>query len=89
MKTACRYDRCRFVGADSHLQDFDAEIVPPDAEQADIAHEAFVTYGKGHGHPAGLNFGDLFSYALAKARCVPLLYKGGDFAQTDIAAAGG
>lgn len=74
---------------DALLQAFDVEIVPPDAEQAAIAHEAFVAYGKGQGRPAGLNFGDLFSYALAKARGVPLLYKGGDFAQTDIATAVG
>ena len=65
------------------------EVVAVDAEQADIAHAAFVSYGKGTGHPAGLNFGDLFSYALAKARGVPLLYKGGDFAKTDITAAVG
>ncbi len=71
---------------DKLLEVFDVEIVPPDAGQAAIAHEAFVAYGKGRGHPAGLNFGDLFSYALAKARGVPLLYKGGDFAQTDIMA---
>ena len=63
------------------------DVVPVDADQADIAQTAFVTYGKGTGHPAQLNFGDLFSYALAKARGVPLLYKGGDFARTDIAAA--
>jgi ribonuclease VapC len=46
-----------------------------------------VTYGKGSGHPAGLNFGDLFAYALAKVRNVPLLFKGDDFAHTDIQAA--
>jgi ribonuclease VapC len=63
------------------------EVVAVDADQADIAHAAFVTYGKGTGHPAALNFGDLFSYALAKARGVPLLYKGDDFARTDIVAA--
>ncbi len=69
------------------LEAFDAEIVSPDLEQADIAHAAFVAYGKGSGHPAGLNFSDLFSYALANARGVPLLYKGDDFVHTDIAAA--
>jgi ribonuclease VapC len=72
---------------DSLLASFAVEIVSPDAEQADIAHAAFVTYGKGTGHPAQLNFGDLFSYALAKARGVPLLYKGDDFARTDVVAA--
>jgi ribonuclease VapC len=70
---------------DRLLGAFAVEIVPPDAEQADIAHTAFLAYGKGQGHPAGLNFGDLFSYALAKTHGVPLLYKGGDFARTDIA----
>ncbi len=64
-----------------------AQIIPFDAEQADIAHTAFVRFGKGTGHPAQLNFGDLFSYALAKARGVPLLFKGEDFAQTDVARA--
>ena len=63
------------------------EIVSPSPEELDIAHAAFVAYGKGSGHPAQLNFGDLFSYALAKARDVPLLYKGDDFVHTDIAAA--
>jgi ribonuclease VapC len=59
-------------------------IVPVDMEQADIADAAHVRFGKGTGHPAALNFGDLFAYALAKARGLPLLYKGADFAQTDI-----
>lgn len=65
------------------------EMVSPGAEEIAFAHAAFVQYGKGSGHPAGLNFGDLFSYALAKARGVPLLYKGDDFIHTDIAAAVG
>jgi ribonuclease VapC len=60
------------------------EIVPPGAAELDAAYEAFVTYGKGSGHPAGLNFGDLFSDALAKVRGVPLLFKGEDFSHTDI-----
>jgi ribonuclease VapC len=64
------------------------EIVSPGSKELELAHVAFVAYGKGQGHPAGLNFGDLFSYALAKARGVPLLYKGSDFARTDIAEAG-
>ena len=72
---------------DSILDVATFEFVSPVQEEIDIAHQAFVTYGKCTGHPAGLNFGDLFSYALAKARGVPLLYKGGDFARTDIAAA--
>lgn len=59
-------------------------IVPVTAEQAGLAQEAFIRFGKGNGHPAQLNFGDLFSYALAKAQGIPLLYKGADFAATDI-----
>ena len=60
------------------------ELVAPGPAEMDAAYAAFVAYGKGSGHPAGLNFGDVFSYALAKVRGLPLLYKGGDFAQTDI-----
>jgi ribonuclease VapC len=48
-----------------------------------LARRAFYDFGKGH-HPAGLNFGDCFVYALAKAMKEPLLYKGSDFAQTDV-----
>jgi ribonuclease VapC len=72
------------------LRDFDLfvtsagiELVPVDEEQARIARKAFRQYGKGH-HTAGLNFGDCFSYALAKVTGLPLLYKGGDFSLTDI-----
>jgi len=60
------------------------EIVPVDAEQADLARSAWRKYGKGR-HGAGLNFGDCFSYALAKFSGEPLLAKGTDFARTDIA----
>jgi ribonuclease VapC len=60
-------------------------LVPLDEEQIWIAAEAYVNYGKGRGHPAQLNFGDTFAYALASARVLPLLYKGEDFARTDIA----
>jgi ribonuclease VapC len=63
------------------------EIVPVDRDQADIAHTAFTRFGKGTGHPAQLNFGDLFAYALAKSRNIPLLFKGADFAATDVIAA--
>jgi ribonuclease VapC len=59
------------------------QIVPVDAEFADLARSAWRKYGKGR-HPAGLNFGDCFSYALAKATGEPLLAKGTDFAKTDI-----
>ncbi len=61
------------------------DVAPPGSAETDAAYAAFVAYGKGSGHPAGLNFGDVFSYALAKVRGLPLLFKGDDFAQTDIA----
>ncbi len=63
------------------------ETVAPGQAEMDAAYAAFVAFGRGSGHQAGLNFGDLFSYALAKVRGLPLLYKGGDFAQTDIGSA--
>lgn len=56
-----------------------------DADQAYVARDAFRRYGKGR-HPAALNFGDCFTYALAKMLDEPLLFKGNDFALTDIAA---
>jgi len=59
------------------------KIVPIDAELADLARSAWRKYGKGR-QPAGLNFGDCFSYALAKSSGEPLLAKGGDFARTDV-----
>lgn len=59
------------------------QIVPVDAEQAEIARSAWRKYGKGR-HPAALNFGDCFSYALAKFSGEPLLSKGTDFGLTDI-----
>jgi ribonuclease VapC len=60
------------------------EITPPTRADMDAAHTAFLAFGKGNGHRAGLNFGDLFSYALAKVRDLPLLYKGNDFSETDL-----
>ena len=59
------------------------ELVPLDAEQALIARTAFRDYGKRR-HRAGLNFGDCFSYALAKTLDEPLLFKGADFSSTDV-----
>ncbi len=62
-------------------------VEPVSAEQATIARAAYRDFGKGSGHRAGLDFGDCFSYALAKALDEPLLFKGTDFAETDIRAA--
>ena len=72
------------VLVDDLLRQPEFEIVPAGAEEAAAAYAAFVTYGKGSGHPAALNICDLFSYALAKSRSLPLLFKGDDFAKTDI-----
>ncbi len=58
-------------------------IVPFSVEQAQLASEAFLKFGKGR-HPAKLNMGDCFSYALAKSTNQPLLFKGNDFTHTDI-----
>ena len=58
-------------------------LEPVDVEQAHLARQAFRLYGKGR-HPAGLNFGDCFAYALARSRAEPLLFKGQDFSRTDI-----
>jgi ribonuclease VapC len=59
-------------------------IEPVTVEQARIARQAYRDYGKGSGHPAGLNFGDCFSYALAREKREPMLWKGDDFGHTDI-----
>ena len=65
------------------LEGLKLETVPLSADHARLAIDAFRRFGKGR-HPAGLNFGDCFSYALAKATGEPLLFKGDDFSQTDI-----
>ncbi len=62
------------------------QVEAQDAGLAEAARAAFLRYGKGR-HPAALNLGDCASYALANARSLPLLFKGGDFAKTDLMAA--
>ena len=62
-------------------------VEPVTVEQARIARQAYRDYGKGSGHPAGLNFGDCFSYALARDKREPILFKGNDFVHTDLRAA--
>ncbi len=69
------------------LAEADIDIEPVTFVQAETARETCRAFGRGH-HPAGLNHGDGFAYALAKTTSEPLLYKGGDFAQTDIESAG-
>jgi ribonuclease VapC len=68
---------------DLWLQRVGVEIVPVDAEQADLARRAWRQFGKGR-HAAGINYGDCFSYALAINRDEPLLFKGADFSKTDV-----
>jgi ribonuclease VapC len=68
------------------LREAAIEIAPVTADQAEIACEVFRRFGRGR-HPAGLNIGDTFAYALARATGEPLLFKGDDFTRTDIASA--
>jgi len=72
---------------DLWLHRADVDLVAVDADQAEVARSAYRRFGKGHG-PAGLNYGDCFAYALAKVSGEPLLYKGDDFANTDIGVVG-
>jgi ribonuclease VapC len=60
---------------------------PVTLEHAEIARAAYRDFGRGSGHPAQLNFGDCFAYALAKSMREPLLFKGDDFSHTDVAIA--
>jgi len=72
---------------DDLLDRFSIEVEPVTVEQALIAREAYRDYGRGSGHAANLNFGDCFSYALARAKREPILYKGDDFGHTDLRSA--
>jgi ribonuclease VapC len=67
------------------LEEAEIEIVAIDGREAKLAVQAFSDYGKGRGHPALLNLADCLSYACAKNRGIPLLYKGNDFSRTDLA----
>src|SRR2546425_130378 len=70
---------------DALIETVGLDIEPVTVAQARLARAAYQAYGKGR-HPAGLNYGDCFAYALAKATGLPLLFKGDDFSQTDIEA---
>ena len=72
---------------DEFLNSGGFRIEPVTPEHIGRAREAHLRYGKGSGHPAGLNFGDCFAYALAKATGSPPLFEGDDFARTDIPSA--
>lgn len=96
---ACRMSAANFVEAaivvdaqtkdkgsrqlDAFIRRAGIVIAPVSEEQAHIARQAYADFGKGR-HPAGLNFGDCFSYALAKVTGEPLLFKGKDFRKTDV-----
>lgn len=69
---------------DDLLRDAQIRIEPVTEIQARLAREAYRDYGRGSGHPAKLNFGDCFAYALARDMGEPLLFKGGDFSSTDV-----
>jgi ribonuclease VapC len=72
---------------DELIERFNIHIEPVTPEQARIARQAYRDYGKNSGHPANLNFGDCFSYALARAKREPILFKGDDFVHTDLRSA--
>ena len=91
LETAIVIDKYRDAVLSALLDDtiLDAEIViePVTVEQARIAREAYRNFGKGSGHRANLNFGDCFSYALARVKREPILFKGDDFIHTDLRSA--
>ncbi len=72
---------------DTLLDDLAVTIEPVTADQARVARQAYRDFGKGRQHPAQLNFGDCFSYALASTAGQPLLFKGQDFSHTDVRSA--
>ena len=72
---------------DELIEEFSIKVEPFTADQAHIAQQAYRDFGKGSGHPANLNFGDCFAYALARVKRERLLYKGDDFVHTDVRSA--
>lgn len=72
---------------DDLLISHDIKVLPFTEDQSRIARQAYRDFGRGSGHPANLNYGDCFSYALASERREPLLYVGDDFSHTDIRSA--
>jgi ribonuclease VapC len=74
-------------GLDELIEEAEIAVEPVTERQARLARQAYADFGKGSGHPAGLNFGDCLSYALALDLREPLLWKGNDFGQTGIQSA--
>jgi ribonuclease VapC len=79
-----RQDPALAGGLDDLILNAGITIEPVTLEQALIARQAYRDFGRGSGHPANLNFGDCFSYALARAKREPILFKGDDFVHTDL-----
>ena len=79
-----RRDPVLSAALDATLRALHVEIVAFTVRQAHLARDAYQRFGRGSGHPARLNMGDCFSYALARDLGEPLLFKGADFALTDI-----
>ena len=69
---------------DRFLHALTVDVIPVDSDQAALARAAYLRFGKGSGHPAQLNFGDVLAYAAAISRSEPLLFKGEDFMHTDV-----
>jgi len=80
-------DNITSADLDFFLVNYSIQVEPVTEAQAKIARVAHRQYGKGSGHPARLNFGDCFAYALARDRNEPLLFVGNDFIHTDIRSA--
>ncbi len=80
----CSVEKAKKITQD-FLTEIGAQILPIGDTTGDHAIDAFARYGKGQGHPAQLNLGDCFSYAVAKEHGAKLLYKGDDFLRTDLA----
>ena len=87
----CRKRRASVEEAQEDVQEFlrlsGIRVVPVTEKEADTALAAFARYGKGRGHPARLNLGDCFAYAMAKNHRATLLFRGNDFEKTDILSA--
>ena len=77
-------DAVRSRRFDELVRTLGLEVVPTTADHVAIARSAYRDFGKGSGHPAGLNFGDCFAYALASETGEPLLFKGDDFSHSDL-----
>jgi ribonuclease VapC len=79
-----RRDEAMSAKLDDMIEEVQIILDPVTVEQAKMARQAYRAFGKGSGHPAGLNFGDCFTYALAREKREPVLWKGDDFGHTDL-----